>query len=222
MPRIVFGEQKNEFGMPTAEWLQLRCGRITGSRLGDVMAYSKQKGKDGIELKARADYRMELLAERLTRQTADHFVTNEMKWGAQQEDFCRSLYEQIKNVMVEQVCFAVHPSLDFTGASPDGLANDDGIIEIKCLTTANHLGVMKSRAVPQNYYDQCQWNMLCCERERCDFICFDSRLPSHLQMVIIPVLFDEPRVLELEAEAVKMHAEIEAIIEQFSAVNQVA
>ena len=107
--------------------------------------------------------------------------------------------------------------MDFAGASPDGLVGEDGGIEIKCLTTANHLSILKSKQVPQEYYDQIQWNMVCCERFEY-FLYFNPRLPERLQMVIIPVMYDEKRVAELESEVRKMHAEVEQEMKEL-AVN---
>jgi putative phage-type endonuclease len=203
VPKFIDCEQRS------SEWFKVRCGRITASHMGELTAYLKS-GKG--EMKARADYRMQLLSERLTGQVAQHFVTNEMKWGQEQEEYARSSYEQRKGVMVDSIGFAIHPSLDFAGSSPDGLVDLDSGIEIKCLTTARHLEIWKSREVPQDYYDQCQWNMQCCEREKWDFVCFDSRLPEHLQLLIIPVTYDEARVADLESEAIKMNAEVEQMI----------
>lgn len=216
MPKFIDCEQRS------AEWFKVRTGRITASHMGELMAYSKAKGKEGVELKARSDYRMKILAERLTGQMAQNFVTEQMKWGQEQEEYARSAYEQAKNAFVEEIGFAVHPALDFAGSSPDGLVGSDSGIEIKCLTTANHLEIMKSREVPQDYYDQIQWNMVCCERDKWDFVAFDSRLPPHLQLIVIPVTLNEARIAELEAEAIKLNAEIEAMIDSFSNVNQVA
>lgn len=216
MPKLIDCEQKTREGFPTKEWLRARCGRITASRLGDVMAYSRQAKKEGAELKCRSDYRMELVSERLTGLTANHFVTNEMKWGAEQEELARTVYEQSRNLLVWPVGFAIHPTMDFSGASPDGLVGDEGGIEIKCLTTANHLDIFRSGKVPQEYYDQMQWNMVCCERKTWDFVIFDSRLPERLQMKAIPVAYDEERVAALEVEVRKMDAEVRATIEEFA------
>jgi hypothetical protein len=110
MPKFIECFQHDEFGVPTREWMAARCGRITASRLGDVMAYSTQKGKEGKELKVRADYRSELAAERMTGMNARHFVTPEMKWGQEQEDYARSMYEVERGVMVDQIGFAIHPT----------------------------------------------------------------------------------------------------------------
>jgi putative phage-type endonuclease len=180
--------------------------------MAELFAYSKAKGKETVELKERANYRMKLLAERLTGQVTRNFVTNEMKGGQEQEEYARSAYEVKHNVFVEEIGFAVHPIYEFAGASPDGLVGDKSGLEIKCLTTARHLEIWKSREVPQEYADQIQWNMVCCERDKWDFVCFDSRLPAHLQLLVIPVAYDENRVEELEAEVCKMNAEVEQMI----------
>lgn len=210
MPKFVDCEQRS------AEWFKVRAGRITASHMCDITAYLKS-GKG--EMKARADYRMALVAERLTGQVANHFVTNEMKWGQEQEEWAFSAYEQKYSTPISLVGFAIHPTMDFGGASPDGLLRDDAIIEIKCLTTARHLEIFTSQQVPQEYYDQMQWEMVCCERLKGDFVCFDSRLPEHLQMFVIPVAYDEKRVAELEAEVLKMNTEIEQMMERFNRHN---
>ena len=209
MPKVIDCDQHYPDGQPTPEWLAARCGRITASRLGDVMAYLKS-GKG--EMKARADYRIELVAERLTRNTASHYVSKEMKFGSLMEDEARSAYEIAKQTMVQNIGFCVHPTMDFSGASPDGWVGDKKIIEIKCPTTATYLGWRKSKQVPQEYVDQILWNMVCGERFEADFIGYDPRLPENLQLLVIPVPFDQKRVDELEDEVRKMEAEIQAEI----------
>jgi len=212
VPKVIECEQYDENGNPTREWIQARLGRITGSRFGDIMAYSKQKGKEGQELKCRSDYRFELLAERLTGNMARHFVTPEMQWGKEQERYARGYYETDYGVLVQPVGFCVHPTMDFSGASPDGWVGEDKIIEIKCPTTETYLRWRKSKEVPQEYVDQILWNMVCGERYEADFIAYDPRLPRHLSMLVIPVAYDEKRVAELESEVRKMEAEIQAEI----------
>ena len=209
MPRFVDCEQR------TTEWFKVHAGRITASRMCDLTAYSKAKGKEGVELKARADYRAELVAERLSGQMSQHFVTEQMKWGTEQEPYAKSAYEQTRDTMLEEVGFAIHPVYDFAGASPDGICDGTKVVEFKNLTTANHLAILDSGVVPDDYRDQVLWTMLCCECEEADFVSCDSRLAQNakeLELVIIPVPYDEKRIAELEAEAVKMNAEVEAQI----------
>jgi hypothetical protein len=216
MPKFIECFQHDEFGVPTREWMAARCGRITASRLGDVMAYSTQKGKEGKELKVRADYRSELSAERMTGINARHFVTPEMKWGQEQEDYARSMYEVERGVMVDQIGFAIHPTMDFSGSSPDGLIGSERGVDFKCFTTERHISIYKSKQVPQEIYDQLQWNMVCCELSLWDACFYDPRLVGpyeHLKMFVLPVQYDGKRVLELEAEVRKMDSEINQFME---------
>jgi putative phage-type endonuclease len=213
MPRIFRMEQR------TQEWFKIHAGRITASRMCDLMAYSVAKGREGAELKARRDYRDELIAERLTGQMSQHFVTTQMNRGTEEEPYARAAYEQARDVMVDEVGFVIHPDYGFAGASPDGLVGRERGIEIKNLTTVNHLALWKSKQVPPDYYDQIQWNMFCCEMGEWDFVSFDSRLlerAPHLQLLILPVPRDDKRIAELEAEAIKLNGEIIAAMEELN------
>jgi hypothetical protein len=61
----------------TQEWKEARAGRITASRAADVMAY----GKNGRPLKARADYKGELVAEILSGQPLPNVNAKSLSWG---------------------------------------------------------------------------------------------------------------------------------------------
>ena len=215
MRRIFDMEQRSN------EWFKIHAGRITASRMCDLMAYSQAKGKEGTELKARADYRDELVAERLTGRMSQHFVTEQMKRGTFEEPYARSAYEVEKDVMVDEVGFVLHGTYGWAGASPDGVIDGKKGIEIKNLTTVKHLALWKTKQVPEEYYDQIQWNMFCLECAEWDFISFDSRLVEeypHLQLLVIPVPRDDKRIAELEAEGLKMHQEVEAAIAELAAL----
>jgi hypothetical protein len=209
MPRIFDMPQKSP------EWFKIHSGRISASRMCDLMAYSKVKGKETQELLSRRDYRDELIAERLTGRMSQHFVSQQMKRGNEEEAVARGAYEIDQDVDVDEVGFVLHSIYGWAGSSPDGLVGADKGIEIKNLTTVNHLAIWKSKIVPVDFYDQIQWNLFCCEMDSWDFVSYDSRLRErapHLQMLIIPVQRDEKRIAELEAEGKKMDAEIKAAI----------
>jgi putative phage-type endonuclease len=207
--RIIECEQR------TSTWMKWHSGRLTASRMCDLMAYSKVKGKETQELLSRRDYRDELVAERLTGQMSQHFVSQQMKRGNEEESYARSAYEVDQDVEVDQIGFVIHETYGWAGCSPDGWIGREKGLEIKNLTTVNHLALWKSKHVPQEYYDQIQWNMFVCEFDAWEFVSFDSRLfqrAPHLQLLIIPVQRDEKRIGELEAEGKKMDAEIKAAI----------
>jgi hypothetical protein len=221
--KILYFDQHDENGNATKEFLRARCGRITASRLGDVMAYSVQKGKEGKELKTRADYKWELMSERMTGLSARRFVTPEMLWGTQQESEARTAYEIAHDVLTEQVGFAIHPTMDWSGASPDSLVGTNHGVDFKCFTTERHLEIYRSKNLPQEIYDQMQWCMVCCEVDTWDVCFWDPRLFGqfeHLKRFEIPVYRNNDRIAELEAEVLKMHTEIEAMIDEISKTAQ--
>ena len=193
-------------------WLKLRCGLITGSRISDVLAYKKTV-KAGVqeEMAIRANYRMDLVAGRLTGLSPSKFVNSSMQWGTDHEPEARAIYELAQDVMVDRIGFAIHPTLDFSGASPDGLMGD-GILEIKCPETTTHLRWMLEGVVPEEHRPQMTWEMVCCEATWGHFVSYDPRLPEELRMFVVEYKLDAEFADLIEREVIKFNAEIEATI----------
>lgn len=201
-----------DFPQGSAEWLASRAGKVTASRVVDVMA----KIKTG-EAAARRDYRAQIVAEILTgKPQEDGFTNSAMQWGTEQEPFARSAYEVAKDLMVDQVGLVLHPSIERAAASPDGLAGD-GLLEIKCPKTATHLQYLLAGAVPTQYQPQMLWQMACTERAWCDFVSFDPRLPEDLQILIVRFERDDRRIKEMEDEVTLFLSEVDATIEKLKA-----
>jgi putative phage-type endonuclease len=177
------------------EWFAIRCGRVTASRVADVVA----KTKSGPSA-SRTNYMAELIAERLTGQPAERFSNAAMAWGTEKEPEARSTYEFYRGVAVKQVGFVVHPSIDQSGASPDGLVGDDGLVEIKCPNTSTHLDTLLGQMVPSKYVNQIQWQLACTGRQYCDFVSYDPRLPEAMRLFIKRMPRDDKRIAELETE----------------------
>jgi putative phage-type endonuclease len=176
-------------------WFQSRLGRATASRIADVIA----KTKTGYSA-SRDNYMAQLVCERLTGQKGESFTNAAMQWGTETEPLARSAYEAHADLMVEEVAFVQHPKIDMAGASPDGLVGLFGMLEIKCPNTATHIDTLLTQTVPTKYITQMQWQMRCCERQWCDFVSFDPRLPQELQLFVKRVEFDAPYVAMLEEE----------------------
>lgn len=196
----------------SAAWMEARRGKITASRIKDVMNFLKKGGESA----ARRNYRKELRTERITGRSAEHYVSPAMDHGTEYEPYARAAYEVVHNVMVDQVGFVMHPTLDCTGASSDGLVDDDGLIEIKCPESGNHLDWIEAGVCPEDHYDQIQWNLCCTERQYADFISFDPRSPEGLRIFIVRVPRDEERIAAIEAEVIKFEAELDAEVEGLS------
>lgn len=196
----------------TAEWLDVRRGKITASRICDVM----DKLKKGGEGAARRGYRTELIAERLSGLTEEHYTSNEMMHGTEFEPFARAAYEIGTGADVDQVGFVLHDRMDFAGASPDGIVGPDGAIEIKCPKTTTHIKWVLAGGVPEEHQDQCLWVMACTGAKWIDFISFDPRLPEGLRIFMVRMPRDEERIARIEAEVEKFDAEVNASVSELS------
>ena len=187
----------------TDDWFQARLGKVTASRVADVIA----KTKSGYSA-SRDNYMADLIVERLTGQKASSFSNAAMEWGTEQEPNARAAYSARTGELVEEVGFIDHPTIALSGASPDGLVSE-GIVEFKCPNTATHLEYLLAGKVPEKYVNQMQWQMACTGRPWGDFVSYDPRLPEHLQMLIVRVPRNEVRIIELEDEVRKFIAELD-------------
>jgi putative phage-type endonuclease len=188
----------------TNEWFTARLGKVTASRVADVIA----KTKTGYSA-SRDNYMAQLICERLTGQQGESFTNAAMTHGTETEPLARSAYENSRSLLVKEVGFINHPRIEMSGASPDGLVADDGLVEIKCPNTATHIDTLLSQKVPTKYITQMQWQMLCCQRKWCDFVSFDNRLPENLQLFIQEVEFDPEYCAMLEKEVVLFLTELD-------------
>lgn len=191
----------------TDAWKALRAGKVTASRIADVIA----KIKTG-EAAGRANYRADLIAERLTGIPAESYFNAAMEWGINTEPLARLAYEAVTGNQVQEVAFVPHPNIEWSGASPDGLVGDDGLVEIKCPNTSTHLTYLLQGKVPAKYIPQMAWQLACTGREWCDFVSFDPRLPERNQLFIVRYERDDAYIAEFEEEVRIFLAEVQEII----------
>lgn len=197
----------------TPEWHALRLGKVTASRVADVIA----KTKSGPSA-SRAKYAAELIAERLTGTTAERFTNAAMAWGTEQEPAARKTYEFYRDTDVEQVAFVLHPTIGDSGASPDGLVDVEGLVEIKCPDTHTHIETLLGQAVPAKYVTQMQWQMACTGRAWCDFVSYDPRLPEPMRFFCKRVMRDYGLIAELEREVVAFLNEVRGTVAQLQRI----
>ena len=195
----------------TDAWKQARLGRVTASRVADVVA----KTRTGWGA-SRANYMAQLVAERLTGEQAETYSNAAMAWGLEKEPEARAAYEFRTDVDVVKCGFIDHPNLNMTGASPDGFVGDDGLLEIKCPNTANHIETLKGRAVPSKYVLQMQWQMACTGRQWNDFVSFDPRMPEHMRLFVRRVPRDERLITELSGEIIAFLVEVNETVAELN------
>ena len=197
----------------TDEWFAARIGKVTASRVADVIAKTKSGYGAG-----RANYLADLVVERLTGQKAQGFSNAAMEWGTQTEPQARAAYSAKTGILVEEVGFIDHPTVAMSGASPDGFA-EEGLIEVKCPNTSTMLEYILDGKPPQKYVTQMQWQMACTGRPWCDFVSFDPRLPERLQLLIVRVPRDDVYIAMLEAEVKKFLAELDDNLNKLEKVS---
>jgi putative phage-type endonuclease len=192
----------------TPEWFATRCGKVTASRIADLMA----KTKSGYST-SRANYRAQLVVERLTGVVEQSYCNAAMQHGIDTEAEAREAYQQHMLCTVEEVAFVAHPKIDMAGASPDGLVGDDGMVEIKCPNTATHIETLLGGTVADKYLKQVQFQMACTGRAWNDFVSYDPRLPETMRLFVQRVPRDDAMIAEIEAEIVSFLAEVDATVE---------
>lgn len=198
-----------EQGSP--EWHALRCGKVTASRIADMMA----KTKTGWGA-SRANYKAQLVAERLTGIVAEGYTNAAMEWGKEKEAEARAAYGFSITHPVEVIDFVTHPEIAMSGASPDALVSWDGLVEIKCPNTATHIETLLGGTVPGKYVMQMQWQMACTRRAWCDFTSFDPRMPEDMRLFVRRLARDDGQIAEITKEVRAFLAEIDATVAQLT------
>lgn len=191
------------------EWFAIRCGKVTASRIADLMA----KTKSGWGA-SRSNYMAQLIAERLTGKPAESYTSAAMQWGIENEPLARMAYEFYADVEVVQVGFVYHPTINMAGASPDGIIMEDGLIEIKCPNTATHIDTLLSGSIPGKYELQMLWQMACTGRDWCDYASFDPRMPEDMKLFVKRLERDDAKIAEISGCVVEFLSEVDEKIKQ--------
>ena len=196
----------------TPEWFAQRAGKVTASRIADVMAKTKTGYGAG-----RANYMADLIAERLTGEAKQGFTNAAMQWGTDTEPQARAMYELETGLTVVETGFVLHPAIEGTGASPDGLVGDTGLVEIKCPNTATHIATLRGAKIDRKYLLQMHWQMICTGRDWCDFVSFDPRLPTEMQLHRQHVDLDGELAEEITADVTQFLTELNEAVADLKA-----
>jgi exodeoxyribonuclease (lambda-induced) len=143
------------------EWFEQRAGRFTASEIYKLM------GVKGLGLTGE-DYAFQKACEIVFgRNEDDNFMSFDMQRGVELEPIA---FEKFKDINFYDVKNAVFfPFGESAGASPDGLVNDDSILEIKCPKPLKIFGLINGDEIDKNYLFQMQMQMLCTNSVRCYF-----------------------------------------------------
>ena len=190
------------------EWYAARLGKVTASRAADVLT---KKGSA-----ARSNLSAQLVLERITKTKAESFQSPSMQWGIDQEPTAKLFYEASRDVLVESVGFVQHPSIEYAGASPDGLVGANGLVEIKCPNTATMIDIILTKKIPTNHITQMQMQMACTQRDWCDYVVFDPRMPPKAKLFIKRINRDKVFIDLMEKEIILFLKDVESNYQSIS------
>ena len=196
-------------------WFADRCGKVTASRIKDIGA-TPVKGKKYNALT------LTILSERITGVQEETPTSKAMQWGVDQEENAIAAYENETGNFVKGTGLIDHPVIKLSGASPDGLVNLDGQIEVKCPSTATHLNTLLTKEIPVEYIPQITWQLACTRREWCDFVSYDPRLPEHLQIVIIRVPAKDLDIAGVEQSVINFNIAVDKAMAELNVGYEVA
>jgi len=191
------------------EWYAARLGKVTASRVADVVA----KTKTGYST-SRANYMAQLICERLTGVQGESYSSAAMQWGTDTEPMARSAYENFSGALVMETGLVPHQTIPMAAASPDGLIGSDGLVEIKCPITATHIETLLGQSTPGRYVTQMQWQMACTGRKWCDFVSFDPRMPESMQLFVERIARNDETISLLEREVMMFLGELDEKVGQ--------
>lgn len=198
------------------EWHALRRGKVTSSRIADLM----RKGRGGTESTSYQRYLADIIVERMTDLSAARsFKTAAMERGNIVEPRAALAYEFYRGVDTATVSFVDHPTIPNAGASPDRLVGNDGLAEFKCPETHTHLQTILSKTIDPNYITQMQWQLACTKRLWCDFVSFDDRLPPPLDIHIVRIARNPATIVALETAARDFLADVDKTIDQLTTIK---
>lgn len=162
----------------TPEWFAARRGRITSSKMADVLRMSKAYARD--------------IRKQRDGHIPDHIDAPALRWGTECEPMAAAAYELSTGVDTVKAGFYVHDEMDFLGGSPDPLVVGGGFTEIKCpYNPENHINTILLQKVPEKHIPQIQTNLILTGEPWCDFISFDPRQPVGRD-IFIKRVFPDP------------------------------
>jgi len=196
------------------EWFAARAGKVTASRIADVVARSRDRKTWGV---SRTNYAAQLICERLTGRAKEGFTNAAMQHGIDTEAEARAAYNFYQNADVVQVGFVLHPNIGEAGASPDGLVGDDGIVQFKCPQPAQHLDTLMGGSIDGGYQKQMLWELACTGRKWCDFASYSPDFPEPMRLHVTRIHRDDEMIAELEREVVAFLTELRAKVDALRA-----
>jgi predicted phage-related endonuclease len=181
--------------------------------MGDVLAVLK----NGKPAEARLNYMRQLVAERMTDTAAEFYVTAAMQWGLDYEAEAVAAYEELSGELCDPAPFVLHQEIEFFGATPDRYIGSDGLLEVKCPTTATYIEWLQAGEIPARHIAQMTAQLACTRRKWCDFVAYDPRIVYGPKLWVKRFEPSSGAIADCEVAARQFLAEVDAL---FRAVTE--
>jgi len=169
------------------EWHALRCGILTASEMKLIVTPTLKPASND---KERA-HLFELLGQRITQHTEPRYISDDMLRGQDDEIEARIRYAE-HYAPVTECGFVTNDDLGFViGYSPDGLVDDDGLIECKSRRQKFQVETILADKVPEEYMLQIQTGFLVTNRKWLDFVSYCAGLPMYVKRVFPDARYQE-------------------------------
>ena len=148
------------------EWLSARRGKITGTRLKDIVVLRGTEKKIGF---------YELIAERLGIPADDESAIDR---GVRLEGEAMEVFEKATGKTVDKsLVIWTRDENESIAISPDGFIGETEAVEVKCLSSANHIKAVLTGEVPKDYeFQVLQYFVVNEKLETLHFVMYDPRL----------------------------------------------
>lgn len=197
------------------EWFQAKLGKLGASEIDGILDGRYKRGeRAGKRTDTAIKFMTEIAGERVTGKRSAFFQTNAMKDGIEREPDAIAEYSFVTDSVVEKAGFILHPLLNYSGASPDGLIGDDGGIEVKCPTLSTFLAWKIAGKVPEKHLAQIHWGMACTGRKWWDFVAYHPDMPHHLRLMIIRVNRDDSLLESYVKEIMDFELELQEMVQK--------
>jgi hypothetical protein len=178
-------------------------GWISASNAKKIMTTGRKK--DEMYGDTFFSYARQLAAARIGYDiTKDISSLSSVEWGLENEwlaveSYCERYLSDVKY----PVEFQPHPEYpDSVGCTPDAFVGSDGLIEVKCPDSNNHLDNVLDNKQLDDYFAQIQFQLWVTGRKWCDWVSFDPRAPEQLKLHVVRVERDETFISQLSERVI--------------------
>lgn len=201
----------------TDAWLACRAGVITASRFKDARDRLKptKGGEIGKPSAKCTGYASQVALERIAGRPVDKAFENwQMREGKEQEPAARRAYEAKTGYLVEEAGFITTDDSRF-GYSPDGLIDDDGLLEIKTIVSGDVAVKVCGLDDLSGYMDQCLGGLWLTGRKWLDLVIWCPALePIGRELQVHHIVRNENTIQALEDDLMVFAA----MVDQYEAL----